>query len=178
MLDIAVSIIVAGPFMIPLVLVYIYVGLSLQHTNQKLRREVTRLQSITASPISQAFTELIYGGKTVRAFGVEEYILEDYQNILDQNLKNVMINNAAKMQFQQRLQFLSFLIIVPSIILAVYVYMISGLRHQGIAWILRSATCVYGLCWRRYQRSAGQPDQDRESIRIVRKMLLFYEYSS
>lgn len=119
-LDIAVSIVVAGPYMVPLVLIYIYIGLSLQQSNQKLRREVTRLQSITTSPISQAFTELIYGSKTVRAFAVQEYILEDYQNILDENLKNVMINSASKQQFQQQLQFLSFLIIVPSIVLAVH----------------------------------------------------------
>lgn len=109
--------------MIPLVLIYIYIGLSLQQSNQRLRREVTRLQSITASPISQAFTELIYGGKTVRAFGVQEYILEDYQNIIDENLKNIMINSGAKQQFQQRLQFLSFLIIVPAILLSVDSYL-------------------------------------------------------
>lgn len=96
--------------------------------NQKLRREVTRLQSITSSPISQAFTEVIYGGKTVRAFRAEEYILEDYEHIIDENLKNLLINSAAKQQFQQRLQFLNFVIIVPAIILSVADHN-PGVRH-------------------------------------------------
>ena len=105
--------------MIPLVVIYCYLGVTLQQNNQKLLREVTRLQSITASPISQAFSELILGGKTVRAFGAEEYVLKDYQHIIDENLKNFLMSNATKQMFQQRIQFLSFLIIVPSILLAV-----------------------------------------------------------
>lgn len=105
--------------MIPLVVVYCYLGIALQQYNQKLLREVTRLQSITSSPISQAFSEIIMGGKTVRAFKAEEYVLKDYQNIIDENLKNYMMSNATKQMFQQRIQFLSFLIIVPSILLSV-----------------------------------------------------------
>jgi ABC-type bacteriocin/lantibiotic exporter with double-glycine peptidase domain len=118
-LDLAVSVIIAGPYMIPLVVVYCYLGIALQQYNQKLLREVTRLQSITSSPISQAFSEIIMGGKTVRAFKAEEYVLKDYQNIIDENLKNYMMSNATKQMFQQRIQFLSFLIIVPSILLSV-----------------------------------------------------------
>ena len=105
--------------MIPLIIVYCYLGLNLQQNNQKLLREVTRLQSITTSPISQAFSEVIMGGKTVRAFGAEEYVLTEYQHIIDENLKNYMMSNATKQMFQQRIQFLSFLIIVPSILLSV-----------------------------------------------------------
>lgn len=123
-MDLAVSIIIAGPYMIPLVVIYCYLGLSLQQNNQKLLREVTRLQSITSSPISQAFSELVMGGKTVRAFGAEEYVLRDYQNIIDENLKNYMMTNATKQLFQQRIQFLSFLIIVPSILLSVILFLI------------------------------------------------------
>jgi ABC-type multidrug transport system fused ATPase/permease subunit len=146
--------------MIPLVFVYIYIGIQLQQSTQQLRREVTRLQSITGSPISQAFTELIYGGKTVRAFGVEEYILEDYQNIIDQNLKNVMINNAAKQQFQQQLQFLSFLIIVPAILLAVIINIYTDTSNQSIARIFRSLARVYDVSERRHQATAGKLHED------------------
>lgn len=119
MLDLAVSIIIAGPYMVPLVVIYCYLGIKLQQHNQNLLREVTRLQSITSSPISQAFSEIVLGGKTVRAFGAEEYILKDYQTIINENLKNYMAANAAKQLFQQRIQFLSFLVIVPSILLSV-----------------------------------------------------------
>ena len=130
--------------MIPLVIIYCYLGVALQQTNQKLLREVTRLQSITSSPISQAFSEIIMGGKTVRAFGAEEYVLEDYQKIINENLKNYMMNNATKQMFQQRIQFLSFLIIVPSIILAVF-SLHSGVRDPSIAWLLRRVADLHGL---------------------------------
>lgn len=141
--------------MIPLVIVYCYLGISLQQNNQKLLREVTRLQSITSSPISQAFSEIIMGGKTVRAFGAEEYVLEDYQKIIDENLKNYMMNNATKQMFQQRIQFLSFLIIVPSILLAV-LSPHSGVRDPRVPRLLRCAADIHGLDIRRYQEITVQ----------------------
>lgn len=64
----------------------------------------------------------------MRAFRAEEYILEDYEHIIDENLKNLLINSAAKQQFQQRLQFLNFVIIVPAIILSVADHN-PGVRH-------------------------------------------------
>ena len=113
------SVIIAGPLMIPLIIVYCYLGISMQQSNQMLLREVSRLQNITSSPISQFFSDLIMGGKTVRAFSAEEYVLTEYQHVIDENLKNYMIINGVKQLFQQRLQFLSFVIIVSSILLAV-----------------------------------------------------------
>lgn len=118
-LDLVVSIVIAGPLMIPLVIVYVYAGFSLQQYNMNLLREGIRLQSITVSPITQAFTEAIYGGKTIRALGCEKYILEDYQYLINENLKNFLILNAGKQWFNQRVQFLSFIIVVPSILLSV-----------------------------------------------------------
>ena len=52
LLDLCVSIVVAGPLMIPIVLIYIYAGFSLQSYYMRVYREATRLQNITSSPIS------------------------------------------------------------------------------------------------------------------------------
>lgn len=138
--------------MIPLVIIYCYLGITLQQNNQKLLREVTRLQSITSSPISQAFSEIIMGGKTVRAFGAEEYVLDDYQKIIDENLKNYMMNNATKQMFQQRIQFLSFLIIVPSILLAV-LSPHSGVCDPCVTGLLRCAFDLHGIDIGRHQET-------------------------
>lgn len=92
----------------------------------RLYREATRLLNITASPISQAFTELIYGGKVVRAFRCEEYIMQDYEYIVNENQKNLMLSNASKQWFNQRIQFLNFLIIVPAILLSIFVLRVSS----------------------------------------------------
>ncbi len=112
--------------MIPLVIVYLYLGLQLQAYYMRLYREATRLQNITSSPISQAFTELIYGGKVVRAFRCEDYIMQDYMSIVNENQKNLMLSNASKQWFNQRIQFLNFMIVVPSILLSIFVLRVSS----------------------------------------------------
>lgn len=118
-LDIGVALYVAGLYMIPIIVVYCFLGVYIQQYNQNLAREATRLQGITQSPMAQAFTEAIYGCKTIRAFGYEKLMLEDYQNLIDENLKNYLVRNAAKQWFAQRIQTLSVMILVPSILLSV-----------------------------------------------------------
>lgn len=52
--------------------------------------------------------------------------MEDYQNIINENLKNQMLSNVTKQWFNQRIQFLNFLIIIPSIVLSVFVLKVSS----------------------------------------------------
>ena len=76
LLDLCVSIVVAGPLMIPIVLIYIYAGYRLQRYTMHLLREVTRLKAITSSPIIQNFSEAVVGSKSIRAFGIQETMLK------------------------------------------------------------------------------------------------------
>ena len=120
LLDLFVSVIVAGPLMIPLILLFLWVGLRLRNYNMNLMRECTRLQGITSSPISHIFTEAVSGTKTIRAYGCEEFMIKEYQMRIDENLKNLLLLTAAKQWFAQRIQMMAFFIIVPAILLSLF----------------------------------------------------------
>lgn len=114
-----VAVVVSGPYLIPLIVVYCYLAFKLQRYYMGVFRETIRLKSITNSPIIQAFSEALYGCKTIRASKLEPVLMRQYMHILDENLKNIILSTGCRQWFSLRVNILSFLIIGPSIILAV-----------------------------------------------------------
>jgi ATP-binding cassette subfamily C (CFTR/MRP) protein 1 len=119
LLDVTVAIYVGGPFMIPLVIVYCYMGVKLQRFNMSFSREITRLRSISSSPVVQTFSEGVSGSKTIRAYRVEENIIKNFMEAIDENQKNTIILIASKQWFGVRVQAISLIVIIPSVVLAV-----------------------------------------------------------
>lgn len=112
---------VAGPLMIPLVVVYCWLGISLQQYNMSLLRELTRLKAITSSPVIQNFSEAMYGTKTIRAHQLEGNLARGFEQSLDDYLKNTISIVASKQWFSLRIQVVSLLIVLPSIVIAIVV---------------------------------------------------------
>jgi ABC-type multidrug transport system fused ATPase/permease subunit len=125
MLDLCVAVYVAGPLMIPLVLIYCYLGLRLQRLNMKLVREVSRLKAVSSSPIVQTFSEGMLGCKEIRAFGIQDTMMAMFMKTLDNNMQNTILLYGARYWFSQRIQYLSLLILVPAILISVESFNVS-----------------------------------------------------
>lgn len=129
-LDLFVAVYVAGYYMIPLVVVYLTIGITFQRYTMNLFRELTRLRGVTSSPIIQSFSEGLLGCKAIRAFGVGNKMLEDFMLKLDENHKNMIMTNAGKQYFSERIQYMALMVILPSIALSVdFVYRRSWLAR-------------------------------------------------
>ena len=119
LLDLAVAVYVAGPLMIPLILIYCYLGLRLQRRNMHLVREVSRLKAISSSPIVQAFSDGMLGSKTIRSYGIQDNMMTMFMDTLDKNQQNNILLYGARFWFSQRVQYISLLILVPAIVISV-----------------------------------------------------------
>ncbi|GAQ81666.1 ABC transporter C family [Klebsormidium nitens] len=69
---------------LPLAFIYIQLGNYFLHTS----RELTRIDSVTKSPVIHHFSESINGAMTIRAFNQEERFARTNLTKLDNNLKN------------------------------------------------------------------------------------------
>ena len=68
----------------------------------------------------QCFSEGVQGNSTIRAFGKTDYSLGEYTKALDEFQKNSVTGDASGRWFTVRLTLLSNLVIIPSLLLAIY----------------------------------------------------------
>ena len=125
-LDLAVAVYVAGPYMIPVAIIYLYLGYRLQRYGISLTREISRLYAISASPIAQKFSEGLQGCKSIRAYGVQSQIMDKFKETLDDHQKNKIVISGVMYGLCEFSVYLSLLAMVPSIIMAVLVNKSSG----------------------------------------------------
>jgi ABC-type multidrug transport system fused ATPase/permease subunit len=114
-----VAVYVAGYYMVPLVLLYILLGINFQRYCMKLFRELTRLKGTTSSPIIQTFSEALLGCKVIRVFEAEPIMEQRFMQTLDECQKNTILNCAGRQYFAERIQFMALLVILPAIAMAV-----------------------------------------------------------
>eukprot|EP01133_Synstelium_polycarpum_P002439 gene2439-2772_t len=82
-------------------------------------RELTRLESISRSPIYAHFSETLAGVSTIRAFGqTEKFVLEN-ERLLDDNQKCYYINISANRWLALRLEFLGACIVTSTVLYAI-----------------------------------------------------------
>ena len=136
-LDLSVMVFTSTPIVVPFYFMYAYMSFRVQKRYQMLKRDITRLQAITSSPLIQCFSEGVQGNTTIRAFARSEYWLDEYLRAMDDAQKNNIVGNAASRWFNIRLALLSNLVIVPCLFMSVYVV---GISAGMFALLLRYLT--------------------------------------
>ena len=101
------------------VIFYIYISFKIQRYYMNLNREITRLKSISASPIIQLFKEGLEGVATIRVFGKYKEIFENYINRVNDYQKNVVAAAGATNWFNVRIALLALMVILPIVTLSV-----------------------------------------------------------
>ena len=119
--DLGAMVFTSSPVIIPFFAFYVWMGFRLQRRYQSLLRDLTRLRSISSSPMIQSFSEAVSGNATIRAYGRYSYLEKEYSKYLDEFQKNSVNNDAASQWFSLRLTLMSNLVVIPSLLLAVFV---------------------------------------------------------
>lgn len=76
--------------LIPCVL-FFYVGIAYQRKYMKLKRELTRLQNITNSPVIGWCASVLKSCTEVRVLGKQNYVRDLFVKLIDENTKNTLI---------------------------------------------------------------------------------------
>ncbi|EFA83154.1 ABC transporter C family protein [Heterostelium album PN500] len=101
--------------MIPIAALFYYI----QRYYLNSSRELTRLESISRSPIYSHFGETLSGVSTIRAFGETTRFVEENERLLDENQKCYYINTSANRWLALRLEFLGACIVTCTVLYAV-----------------------------------------------------------
>ena len=115
LIDLAATVYTASPIMIVFIAIFAYISWRMQKFYLKSLRELTRLKAISTSPTIQAFSEGMQGGCTIRVYGRQEYILNEYMKAVDEFQKNMITGEGLGRWFGVRQALLSILVFVPSI---------------------------------------------------------------
>ena len=84
-----------------------------------LMRELTRLKSISSSPIIQKFKEGLEGVQTIRVFDKYDHLFWHYINRVDDFQKNSVALAGANNWFNVRVSLLALMVILPTIAISV-----------------------------------------------------------
>ena len=84
-----------------------------------LKREITRLRSISSSPIIQLFKEAVEGVATIRVYEKYQEIFENYLEKVNDFQKNRIANSGAAAWFNVRVSLLAMIVILPMVTLSV-----------------------------------------------------------
>ncbi|GAM28766.1 hypothetical protein SAMD00019534_119420 [Acytostelium subglobosum LB1] len=98
-------------------------------------RELTRLESISRSPIYAHFSETLAGVTTIRAFQETSKFVRENESLLDNNQKCYYINISANRWLALRLEFLGACIVTSTVLYAVLAS-ISGHIQPGTAGLV------------------------------------------
>ena len=82
--DFIVATYASSPIVLIFVAFYFWTSLKIQRMYMNLYREVTRLKSICASPMIQAFSEGLTGATTIRVYNQQEHCAIQYLKTLDE----------------------------------------------------------------------------------------------
>ena len=84
-----------------------------------LQRELTRLSSISSTPIIQKFKEGLDGVSTIRIYDKFQYIFDEYLELVNRYQENQVSLVGANNWFQVRVSVLSLIVIIPCIYISV-----------------------------------------------------------
>jgi ABC-type multidrug transport system fused ATPase/permease subunit len=77
--------------LIPFCFVFVWISVRIQRRYMKLKRELTRLQSITSSPIVGWSIGVLQSCPEVRGLRKESYVRRIFRNYIDENTKNSVL---------------------------------------------------------------------------------------
>lgn len=114
-----VSALSSSPILFVFVFLYLAVSFRLQRYYMKLLREVQRLKSMSSSPVIQIFKECLEGVSTIRYFGGEMSLLNNYCNAIDTYQSNSICWIGCRKWFQLRVAVMSLMVVIPCILFSV-----------------------------------------------------------
>lgn len=95
--------------------IFVVVALAYQRRYMKLKREVSRLQNITNSPVIGWATAVLKSLPEVRVLKKESYVRRKLRYLINENMKNSILVFGLDYWFQTRVAFLNMLLIqIPS----------------------------------------------------------------
>lgn len=124
--------------MVIIVLLFMAIGIYLQRCYIKTKRELTRLEVISNSPILGVFSEIIKNLAEVRAMKLQKYILEKLDYLIDENLKNSVLLFGSDRWFQTRICLANYLLVQVSCY-SILIYQL----HDTIDSVRIAMTIIY-----------------------------------
>ena len=94
---------------------FVYFSFKQQRKFMRLKRELTRLQSITSSPIIGWCTAVLKACSEVRVLRKESYVRQIFRDLVDENSKNSLIIFGLDSWFEIRIAILNLVLVqIPS----------------------------------------------------------------
>ena len=101
---------------------YVYFSFKIQRYYMNLLRELTRLSSISSTPIIQKFKEGLDGVSTIRIYDRYKHIFDEYLDLVNRYQENQVALVGANNWFQVRVSVLSLVVIIPCIYISVSLF--------------------------------------------------------
>jgi len=113
--DIFVCIVIGTVWVFPLAVFFFYVCYRLNKSFTNLNREITRLESISKSPVVSFFTESLGGLISIRTYNEQTNFMNKFHKLQDEHIKNTILDWATFNWYNLRTSFASVIIIGPVI---------------------------------------------------------------
>jgi len=113
--DIVVCLIVGSAWIFPLAILFFFASYKIQRSFMSLNREVTRLESISKSPIVSFFSESLSGLTSIRTYQEQEKFVSKFHNLQSENIKNLILSAGLLNWFNLRVTFCTILVIAPAV---------------------------------------------------------------
>ena len=108
------------PYCLILVPFIIILGLFTMRYYLNCSREISRLESISRSPLLNSVNETVFGALTIRAFKLSNYFMEDFRRKADNFLKTRIFLVGIMNWYTLMLDFLSYMFIVFLILFSIF----------------------------------------------------------
>jgi len=115
MADIFVCIIIGTMWVFPLAVLFFYICYRLNKNFTNMNREITRLESISKSPIVSFFSESLGGLISIRTYNEQSNFISKFHKLQDDHIKNKILDWATFNWYNLRTSFASIIIIGPVI---------------------------------------------------------------
>ena len=106
-------------FVFFIIFLYVYISFRVQRYYMNLLRELTRLKSISSTPIIQKFKEGLEGVSTIRFYNKYNYVFNTYIGKVDDFQKNAVTVSGASNWFNVRVSLLALMVTIPTICISV-----------------------------------------------------------
>ena len=171
-------------YTVPIVLVSLpvaaYLALRVQTFYLATARELTRIESMSRSPIVQHFSETLNGLSTIRAFGYQDRFISTYFSLIDKNVSIAFSKNGSYCWLAIALELISDLILAISAFFIIFYRdsMDAGLAGNCLVYIMMLPDGIYSTIFATsalensmvsVERVHAMTSIDREDLRVRHK---------
>ncbi|KAI0982324.1 hypothetical protein GJ496_010434 [Pomphorhynchus laevis] len=105
---------IVNPYTLIVIIPYIVAAWLLRNVYLKCSQEVKRIEAITRTPVFAHLNNTLLGLQVIRAFGMEEMLIKEFEEHLDHNTKAFNMFLTTQKWFQLRLEIVSSLFVLMS----------------------------------------------------------------